>query len=133
MTAEPTPDSSSPAKGRERRRWPRARADWPITLEAPEGSYEARVRDISTAGVCFFLDRPLSVMTALGIELELSLEDRSNRRVSVIRGQGVVVRCEKISEHLEHFEIALFMPDFSEAEKSLIERYVAANPEHAPT
>lgn len=136
MTADSAPDApnSNPgeASGRERRRWPRAKADWPISLDLPEGRYEARVRDISKAGVCFFLDRPLNMMTALKIELELPLESSDGERMDcVIRGQGIVVRAEKISERIDHYEIAVFMPDLTQAEKDAIEEYVTAHPEMA--
>ena len=123
MPAEPAPQASAPRTGRERRRWPRAKADWPISLDLPEGRYEARVRDISRAGVCFFLDRSLSIMTRLAIELELPGED--SRR---IRAEGVVVRSEKISEFLDHYEIAVFMPELSEEDKTAIGGFVDTHP-----
>ena len=56
MPVDPASTVPTQESGRDRRRWPRAKADWPITLDLPEGRYEARVRDISQAGVCFFLN-----------------------------------------------------------------------------
>lgn len=123
MPAEPAPQASAPRSGRERRRWPRAKADWPISLDLPEGRYEARVRDISRAGVCFFLDRSLSIMTRLAIELELPGE--GSRRV---RAEGVVVRSEKISEFLDHYEIAVFMPELTDEDKLAIGCFVDTHP-----
>jgi hypothetical protein len=111
--------------GRERRRWPRAKADWPISLDLPEGRYEARVRDISEAGVCFFLDRPLRLMTQLAIELELP----SDGKPLQLRGTGVVVRCEPIAQAVDHYEIAVFMPDLSDLEKGAIRMFVSSHPE----
>ena len=55
----------------DRRQWPRADADWPVRLLLPEGHFEARVRDVSRAGLCFFLDRPIPEMTSLRLDLEL--------------------------------------------------------------
>jgi len=123
MTAPDAPQA--PTTGRDRRRWPRAKADWPISLDLPEGRYEARVRDISEAGVCFFLDRPLRLMTQLAIELELPGEGRS----IPIRGTGIVVRCETIARALDHYEIAVFMPELNEVEKGAIRVFVASHPE----
>lgn len=125
MPADSASQAAPQGTGRERRRWPRAKADWPISLDLPEGRYEARVRDISQAGVCFFLDRPLKLMTTLAVELELP---HSGKR-TVIRGRGVVVRSEGISERLDHYEIAVFMPELSEAEKGAIGMFVEGHPE----
>jgi hypothetical protein len=123
MTAPEAP--RVPATGRERRRWPRAKADWPISLDLPEGRYEARVRDISEAGVCFFLDRPLRLMTQLAVELELP----SDGKPVAIRGTGIVVRCETIARAVDHYEIAVFMPELTELEKGAIRMFVAGHPE----
>lgn len=128
MPADPAPPTTPRGTGRERRRWPRAKADWPISLELPEGRYEARVRDISQAGVCFFLDRPLKLMTTLAIELVLPHSGEK----TTIRGQGIVVRSEGISERLDHYEIAVFMPELSEAERGAIALFVEGHPEFRP-
>lgn len=124
MTVDPA--SSAPSRGRERRRWPRAKADWPISLELPEGRFEARVRDVSEAGVCCFLDRPLDLMVVLGIELEFP-----GMNGATVSGQGIVVRSERISEALDHYEIAVFMPDLSAEDKRTIATYVRDHPELA--
>lgn len=125
MSADSAPLAPTPSQGRERRRWPRAKADWPISLNLPEGRYEARVRDISQAGVCFFLDRSLKLMTTLAIELDLPHEGRH----TVIRGTGIVVRSENISDRIDHYEIAVFMPELTETEKEAIADFVESHPE----
>jgi hypothetical protein len=108
-----TPSSSS---GAERRQHARATADWPVLLDLPEGSVPARLRDISAAGVCFFLDRAVPEMTVLALELQFGKRK--------IRARGAVVRSEKISPHLEHYEIALFLHDIAESDRAVIARYV---------
>jgi hypothetical protein len=113
-------DASPPS---DRRRWPRARADWPLQLSLPDGRFEARVRDVSRAGVCFFLDRPVSLMTVLSVELDLPVEGG----VRHVSGQGAVVRCEKISDRLDHYEIALFLSDLAEPDRDAVESFVAAS------
>ncbi len=128
MSADSGPLAPTQETGRERRRWPRAKADWPISLDLPEGRYEARVRDISEAGVCFFLDRPLKLMTTLAIELDLPHGERH----TVIRGTGIVVRSEVISDRLDHYEIAVFMPELSEVEKGAVAMFVDTHPEFEP-
>ena len=113
----PTPTKA----GRERRQWTRARAEWPVTIVLDDGPHEARVRDISRAGVCFFLDRPVEEMTALRIDFELPVEGGARR----ITGAGAVVRCEKISAAIDHYEVAVYMQEMAEPDRSTIEEYVA--------
>ena len=101
---QPSPDSD-PSQAPDRRQWQRAQAEWPITVVLDDGPHEARIRDVSRGGVCFFLDRPVPEMTALRIEFDLPVAEGVRR----ISGLGAVVRCEKISQALDHYEIAVFL------------------------
>ncbi|MDF1836864.1 MAG: PilZ domain-containing protein [Planctomycetota bacterium] len=112
------PDSSS-SSGRERRRHERAQAEWPISISLDGGMREAKIRDVSRSGVCFFLDRPIEEMTLLEIAFELP------ERTDPIKGRGAVVRCERISNMLEHFEIAVFLTDMPDPDREAIEKYVS--------
>ena len=68
----------------------------------------------------------------LGLELELEMETSDGEALIIgIRGHGIVVRSEKISERLDHYEIAVFMPELTDAEKEAIREYVSAHPELA--
>ena len=109
----------------DRRQWPRADADWPIRLLLPEGHFEARVRDVSRAGICFFLDRPIPEMTSLRIDLELPVQEG----MRFVRGEAVVVRCDKISDRLDHYEIAAFMNDMAGPDRDALEAFVELPPE----
>ena len=106
--------------GSERRKHTRARADLPITVVLDDGVHEAKIRDVSKGGVCFFLDRPLGEMTALRLEFDLPVAPGVRR----ITGQGAVVRCEKISRTLDHYEIAVFMHDMATPDRETIAEYV---------
>lgn len=108
--------------GRERRRWARANAELPITLFLPSGKFQARVRDVSRAGVCFFLDRPLPLMTVLQMTLALRVQGG----VRHVTGCGAVVRCERISKAIDHWEIALFLHELAETDRELLEEFVRA-------
>ena len=124
-TKRPDHETSSATKSAsERRRWTRAEADLPVTVALSGGKSEARVRDISRAGVCFFLDRPIPMMTVLELSMNLRVEDGLRR----IRGHGAVVRCEKISKAIEHYEIAVFLHEMAEADRQCIEDFVRSNP-----
>jgi hypothetical protein len=117
-------------KGAERRRHPRAPLDWPITISLPDGDHEARLRDVSRSGVCFFLDRRIPEMTVLRMELDLPIRagdvpgaDPKERHVG---GTGVVVRCQPLSPHVDHFEIAIFLNEITDEDRERLESYVSA-------
>lgn len=120
---QPSPNAQNgpePKDGRERRRDRRARADLPITVVLDDGVHEAKIRDVSRGGVCFFLDRPVPEMTALRLEFDLPMDPGVRR----ITGEGAVVRCEKISRTLDHYEIAVFMRDMAAPDRETIAAYV---------
>ncbi len=119
----PTQDrpQKKPLSGSERRRWLRAACDMPVSLNLGGTRCEARLRDISRAGVCFFLDRSIPLMTVLDLSLDLRLAAGLRR----IRGAGAVVRCERISKALEHYEIAVFVHEMAEIDRKAVEEFVA--------
>jgi len=117
----PNADRPQPASGDERRKDARARADLPITVVLDDGIHEAKIRDVSRGGVCFFLDRPVPEMTALRLEFDLPIAPGVRR----ITGQGAVVRCEKIARTVDHYEIAVFMHDMASPDRETIASYVA--------
>ena len=113
----------SRATGVERRRHPRVALDWPVTISLADGDYEARLRDVSKVGVCFFLDRRIPEMTILRMDLELP-----GGTGTKVRGSGVVVRCLALSPAVDHYEVAVFLNDIGEESRERLEAYVAAAP-----
>lgn len=121
-TKPPTPGRAPAGKpGSERRRWTRAIADLPVSVALSGGRSEARLRDISRAGLCFFLDRPIPLMTVLQLSVALPMANG----VRHVNGQGAVVRCERIAKGVEHYEVAVFLHEMAEADRRTIEAYVA--------
>lgn len=116
------PEKRSGTTGSERRRWSRAGADLPVTVNLAGGRSEARLRDISRAGVCFFLDRPIPLMTVLELSVSLPVQAGLRR----VGGHGAVVRCERIAKAVDHYEVAIFMHEMAEADRRTIEEFVAA-------
>jgi hypothetical protein len=117
-----TPPSAQPDRpASERRRWTRADADLAVTVNLAGGRSEARLRDISRAGVCFFLDRPIPLMTVLELSVSLPIKGGLRR----VGGHGAVVRCEKIAKAVEHYEVAVFLHEMAEADRRAIEEFVA--------
>jgi hypothetical protein len=111
--------------GRERRAHPRAACDGTITLTLEDGIHQARLRDVSRAGIAFFLDRPLKEMTILSVRIELAAKGRA--QATEIEGRGAVVRCLPIARGVEHYEIALFLNDMSELQRERLDTFVAAS------
>ena len=120
----PGPESGS-RSGRERRRHPRAAGDWPLSIRLTAGSHAglhtARVRDISRAGVCFYMEHPIPLMTVLEVALELPVAGGVRR----VHGEGAVVRCEPISASLAHYEVAVFIQHMADADRDAIAAHVA--------
>ena len=120
-------DGHSPASGSgggaERRAHPRAPAEWPITIALPEGYFEANLRDVSASGVCFHVDRPVSEMTVLRLQLDLDSEGDKHR----VDGRGVVVRCKRIAPALEHYEVAVFFDQIEARDRELLAQHCSPN------
>ncbi len=115
------------AGGLERRRHPRAVLDWPVMITLSDGTFQARLRDISRSGICFYLDRRIPEMTVLGMELELPPpgdEGGGEERGARVSATGVVVRCQALSKHVDHYEIALFLNELREEAREVIDAYV---------
>jgi len=112
------------ASGRERRAHPRAACDCSITLQLEDGAHRARLRDVSRAGLCFFLDRPIPEMTLLSVRIELPAVGRGEP--ARIDGRGVVVRCLPISRGVDHFEIAVFLNELGDLQRERLDAFVSA-------
>jgi hypothetical protein len=93
----------------------------PNTRVGPDGSHDARIRDVSRAGVCFFLDRPIPLMTVLGVAFDLATPMGRTR----VQAHGAVVRCERIAKAVDHWEVAVFLHDMGETDRDALEEFVA--------
>lgn len=126
MSKTPSPQNAPQSRpqptGAERRRWPRANAELPIAITIGGATQQARVRDISRAGICFYLDRSLPLMTLLSVELDASALGAGRS----LRGQGAVVRCAKISPHVSHYEVAVFFHDMADSDRATLDALVRA-------
>ena len=106
--------------GAERSRHPRAPADWTVELALDGGTQRGRLRDVSRAGLSFHTEAPIAMMTVLAVALDLPTREGRRR----ICGSGAVVRCQRISPSLEHYEVAVFLHDMSEADRAALEAHV---------
>ena len=129
---DPTPPRPSKGQGDERRAHPRAAVDWPVTIALQDGEHEARLRDVSKAGVCFYLDRRVPEMTMLRLELDVPAPaatvasgDDGPDEVRISRN-GVVVRCRALAPSLEHYEVAVFLNDMTEEDRERLADFVSS-------
>src|SRR5262245_11373321 len=111
--------------GRERRAHPRAGCDGSITIQLDDGAHRARLRDVSRAGLCLYLDRRLPEMTLLAVRIDLPALGGS--RAEAIEGRGVVVRCQPIARALDHYEVAVFLNEIGEPQRQRLDAFVAAS------
>ncbi|MDP7063374.1 MAG: PilZ domain-containing protein [Planctomycetota bacterium] len=104
---------------RERRRHPRLNVqDLPIILDSEN---PLRVRDLSQSGACFFSETPLRMMTHVRFAFNFQLPDGKTVKAE---GEGVVVRCERLSPALGHYEVALFFQDLYPGSPEAIRTYL---------
>ena len=117
MRTEPAPAETMPFE-KERRRHPRfAVDDLPVLV----GDGEAlRVRDLSRSGACFFSENPVRVMTHVRFAFELPGGQPA------VEGEGVVVRCERISPAVGHYEVAIFFQDLPAESAARLEEYLSS-------
>lgn len=106
--------------GAERRRHPRVPSDLTLDIQLDDGVHNARLRDISESGLCFFLDRSIPEMTILEVAFELPVNDDRNR----VSTTGVVVRSRKISPAVDHYEVALFFNGLDEDSRAAMKAFV---------
>lgn len=115
-----TPGARNLTFEQERRRHPRYSVqDLPVLVD--DGSDSLRVRDLSRSGACFFSETPIRMMTH--VRFSFALPGAGGDQV--IQGEGVVVRCERISPAVGHYEVALFFQDLADEHITVLENYLS--------
>ncbi|PCH76083.1 MAG: hypothetical protein COB96_07260 [Planctomycetota bacterium] len=109
---------TEPAK--ERRLHPRVQGDG-LPLILREGTASLRVRDLSESGAAFYSEQPLPVMARVGFTLEFPDENGEQLRAD---GEGVVVRCERLSSALGHYEVSVFFQDLNPEMAKVVNAFV---------
>ena len=122
MTSHPKTGNDAKS-GAERRRWPRKDCDWPVTVTIGGVACEAKLRDVSRAGLCFYVERPIPLMTVLALALDLPGRGKPHK----LRANGAVVRCAKISPAVQHYEVAVFLHDISESDRAALDLHVGVH------
>lgn len=111
---------SNTPMGAERRRHLRIPSDLTLEIALPDGVHNARLRDVSESGICFFLDRNIEEMALLQVSFDLPSDDG----IFTVSTTGVVVRSRKISPVVDHFEVALFFNGLDEPAREALRLFV---------
>lgn len=115
----------------ERRKHPRADADFNLTIDAVIGDGSILVKDVSRAGICCVLTEPIKLMTEVGMRLEIPGGDG---RTTPVECFGAVVRCDPLSAAAlaktegrlgeDAHEVAIFFLHMNEEDREIIDAYV---------
>lgn len=103
----------------ERRRAPRAQADFPIQIGGA-AARPARLKDISEIGLCCHCGERIDEMTLLAIDLQLP-GARAHHLV-----KGAVVRCEPLRQQQGSYELAVYFTEIAPQTKAALQQLVAA-------
>ncbi|MFQ5749187.1 MAG: PilZ domain-containing protein [Planctomycetota bacterium] len=108
-------------QGKERRRHPRVPGgDLPLLLRG-DARTPLRIRDLSHAGVAFFSENPMDEMTRVRFAIEFRVPGQAS---SLASGEGIVVRCQRLSAALDHYEVALFFHELDPGSEALVDAWV---------
>jgi hypothetical protein len=103
----------------ERRRAPRAIADFPIVLAPQEGAAPAQLKDLSTIGLCCTTAARLKEMALVGVDLQLPGHKEAHRV------HGAVVRCAPVAGQQGRYEVAIWFTEVGERAKQALGAWVA--------
>lgn len=103
----------------ERRRAPRARADFPIRMTQRTEAQSGKVVDISENGLCCTFPEAIQEMTLVHIDMQLPASDESHTI------QGAVVRCEKRRNVTPPtYEVAVYFTELAAEARQELRDYV---------
>lgn len=112
----------------ERRKHPRRETTLPLKISKRGLEVVTETRNVSCSGVYCRVDKPLSIMSKIGITLLLPIQNRRNRvSTEKIRCNGVVVRSEPAivkEADTAYQNVAIFFSDLSKKNKEKITQYV---------
>ena len=116
----------------ERRTAPRSRIEFPIELSLPtKGAATAtrapaRVCDLSLSGIRCLSDRPIAVMTQVGLLLVLPEAD------TAIDCRGAVVRSQRLDDETDGptYETAIFFTSMDEPDRMELQEFLQSVREH---
>jgi len=111
----------------ERRKHPRTKTILPLKIFKKGLDVITETGNISCSGVYCRVNKPLPLMSKVGITVLLPIQHRSRLRTEKIRCNGVVVRSEPTivkEADTAYQNIAIFFTDLSKRDKTKVGEYV---------
>jgi len=71
--------------------------------------------------VAFFSENPMEEMTRVRFAIEFR---EAGQPAALASGEGIVVRCQRLSAALAHYEVALFFHELDPGSEALVDAWV---------
>lgn len=111
----------------ERRSHPRTKMSLPLKISQKGLDLITETRNVSCSGVYCRVNKPLPLMSKIGLTLLLPLQNRNKVNTEKIKCKGVVVRSEpEILKEADtaYQNIAIFFTDLTKKDRTKITQYV---------
>ena len=109
----------------ERRKYPRAKADFHADIGNGFEAVKTKVDNISCSGICCEVNKEISLMTKLDLNMLIPTTFPSRGEFFRVHCNGVVVRME-LSKHKGKYNIAILFSNLSESARNKISSYIVA-------
>ena len=116
---------SMPEKKVERRKSPRAKANFHAEIDNGFEAVKIKVDNISCSGIYCEASKKIPLMTKFDLNMLIPTTFPSKSEFFRVLCSGVVVRTEP-SKHKGKYNIAILFPNLSESEKNKISSYIVA-------
>ncbi|MBD3264664.1 MAG: hypothetical protein GF375_06150 [Candidatus Omnitrophica bacterium] len=115
---------------KERRKYTRLKKVLPIKLSDEDFDILTETTNISAQGAYCPVNRPLEIMTRVGLVILLTLPKKNGtkKEVKTINCNGIVVRNEFLDENEKYpYRIAIYFNDITSHDRKLLDTYVKSH------
>ena len=112
-------------RGAERRKYPRAKADFYAVIDNGFEAVKTKVDNISCSGIYCEVSKKIPLMTKLDLNMLIPTTFPSMGEFFRVHCSGVVIRAE-LSKHKGKYNIAILFSDLLEGAKNKLSSYIVA-------
>ena len=112
-------------RGVERRKYPRAKADFHAEIDNGFEAVRTKVDNISCSGIYCEVNKKVPLMTKLDLNMLIPTTFPSMGEFFRVHCSGVVIRAE-LSKHKGKYNIAILFSDLLEGAKNKLSSYIVA-------
>ena len=116
---------STSEQGIERRKYPRAKADFQAVIDNGFEAIKTKVDNISCSGIYCEVNKEIPLMTKLDLNMLIPTTFPSMGEFFRVHCSGVVIRAE-LSKHKGKYNIAILFSDLLEGAKNKLSSYIVA-------